>query len=229
MIDLIFDILPQIHGGGDHQGFSPVKGLEGFLTFIESLSTKNPAEIFATIMPGITAMDNIHPLIVHFPIALLTLFFIVDTLGGVLAKPGWRIFATPLLYIGTFSAILTVAAGFQAAYSAPHNDITHAIMLRHQTFGITVTVLALMLSLRRFFAADSFLYTRTYGHFALSGLLVILLLLGADLGGLMVYQYGVAVTPLQHDLTPAISSHTHSHSHDSGIHTHDHGVSGRTH
>ncbi len=39
MIDLIFDVLPQIHGGGNHGGLGAVKGLEAFLTFLESLST----------------------------------------------------------------------------------------------------------------------------------------------------------------------------------------------
>ncbi|WP_428354086.1 DUF2231 domain-containing protein [Methyloprofundus sp.] len=223
MIDLIFDVLPQIHGGGNHGGLGAVKGLEDFLTFLESLSTKTPGEIFAAFMPGISAMDNIHPLLVHFPIVLLTLFFITDTLGGLFAKPGWRHFATPLLYIGTLSAMFTVAAGFQAAYSAAHNDATHAIMLRHQAFGISVTVIALLLSLRRIFASDNFIYTRTYGHFALSALMVILLTLGADLGGLMVYQYGVAVRPvIQLEITdPQIPQHVHSHDSAAHIHTYD--------
>lgn len=258
MIDLIFDVLPQIHGGGNHQGIGAVKGLEAFLTFIESLTTKSPAEIFATFMPGISAMDNIHPLLVHFPIALFIIFFFADTIGGLLSKPAWRQFATPILYVGTFSAILTVAAGLQAAYSAPHNDATHAIMLRHQYFGITVTVIALILSLRRYFAAEEFLYSKTYTHFALSTLLVILLILGADLGGLMVYQYGVAVNPLMqapaheqqiqhtHDHNPEISGHSHSHDSaspvqtyklstptevqpDSTPHLHTHGEHGHTH
>ena len=224
MIDLIFDVIPQIHGGGNHDGLGAVKGLEAFLTFIESLTTKSPAEIFAAFMPGISAMDNIHPLLVHFPIALFTVFFFADTVGGLLSRPAWRIFATPLLYIGTFTALLTVAAGMQAAYSAPHNDATHAIMLRHQAFGITVTVLALLLSLRRYFAADSFFYSKTYGHFALTGLLIVCLTLGADLGGLMVYQHGVAVAPvMKHNLpvTTIVEQVPHSHKHDSPAHTHD--------
>ncbi len=225
MIDLIFDVLPQIHGGGDHQGIGAVKGLEAFLTFIESLTTKSPAEIFAAIMPGISTMDNIHPLLVHFPIVLLTVFFIADTLGGLLSKTAWRKFATPTLYLGTFFSLLTVAAGFQAAYSAPHNDATHAIMLRHQAFGITVTVLALILSLRRYFAADDFLKTKTYGHFAISTLLVLLLTLGADLGGFMVYQYGVAVAPVMQKKTTDIVQqppHPHSHTHNLAEHSHSH-------
>lgn len=234
MIDLIFDILPQIHGGGDHQGIGAVKSLETFLTFIESLTTKGPAEIFAAFMPGFASLDNIHPLIVHFPIALFTLFFFADTIGGLLAKPAWRIFATPLLYIGTFTALLTVAAGFQAAYSAPHSDVTHAIMLRHQTFGLLVTILAFILSIRRYFAPYDFLSTRTYGHFALSTLLVILISFGADLGGFMVYQHGVAVTPVMesnalfmleqprhtHDYNYAPAAH-HQHD-DATAHSHEH-------
>ena len=247
MIDIIFDILPQIHGGGNHQGIGVVKGLEAFLTFLESLSTKSPSEIFAAFMPGISIMDNIHPLLVHFPIALFSLFFFADTLGSLFAKPTWRNFATPLLYIGTITALLTVAAGLQAAYSAPHNDSTHAIMLRHQAFGISVAVLACLLSLRRLFAADSFISTKTYGHFVLSGLLLLLLTLGADLGGLMVYQHGVAVssdtgkklpTLMSHDVPtphshhsaphahmdqlpkPAATPHTHTHTHDGHQHTH---------
>ena len=226
MIDLIFDVLPQIHGGGNHGGIGAVKGLEDFLTFLESLSTKSPAEIFAAIMPGISAMDNIHPLLVHFPIALFTIFFFADTFGGLFSKPAWREFATATLYIGTFSAILTVAAGFQAAYSAPHNDVTHAIMLRHQAFGISVAVLASILSLRRYFAADSFIYTKTYGHFALSGLLVLLLTLGADLGGFMVYQYGVAVAPVMQKNKPQSQSQpVHGHRHDgSAPHVHNYSI-----
>ena len=225
MIDLIFDILPQIHGGGNHQGLGAVKGLEAFLTFLESLTTKSPAEIFAVIMPGFSAMDNVHPLLVHFPIALFSVFFIADTLGGLFSKPAWRIFATPLLYLGTLTAILTVAAGLQAAYSAPHNDATHAIMLRHQAFGITVTVLALILSIRRLFAADSFIYTKTYGHFAISGLLVLCLTLGADLGGLMVYQHGVAVAPvMQKNKTNIKNQPQHVHNHDTSSHVHTYDI-----
>lgn len=233
MLDSIFNILPQIHGGGDHNGTGAIKGLEEFLSFLESLSTKSAAEIFAAFMPGISALDNIHPLIVHFPIALLTLFFFADTLGGLFAKPAWRHFATPLLYIGTMSAILTVAAGFQAAYSAPHNDATHAIMLRHQGFGISVTVLALILSMRRFFAADDFIASKTYGYFALSALLVILITLGADLGGLMVYQHGVAVTPVMQNHTTNSIPEPHPHAHDHNLSpspdTHSHDAHQHTH
>ncbi len=228
MIDLIFDILPLVHGGGQ-EGFSPAKGLASFLVFMESLTSMTATEIFAAFLPGMTRLPNIHPIFVHFPIALLTLFFIADLLGSLFAKLEWRKFASGALYSGTFFSLLTVIAGYQAAHSIPHNDMVHTIMLRHQAFGISVTVLAFILSLRRYFSADTFLASKTLGHLSLSALLVILLTLGADLGGLMVYQYGAAVTPslseknlILHDsLTPP------SHNHDHSAHTHHH--SGHSH
>lgn len=236
MIDLIFSGLPQVHGGGDHQGIGAVKGLEAFLTFLESLTTKSPEEIFAAFMPGISILDNIHPLLVHFPIALLVTFFLIDGAGTLLSKLRWREVATPLLYIGTLAAAFTVIAGFQAAYSAPHTHTTHVLMLRHQAFGISVAALAIILSIRRHLASYFFLESKTYGHFALSGILVMLLILGADLGGLMVYHHGVAVTPVmqyqkrleqikqRHYPTPKPQNHSHStphsHAHDGHQHTH---------
>jgi uncharacterized membrane protein len=229
MIDLIFDVLPLIHGGGQ-EGISPAKGLEAFLTFIETLTTLSPAEIFSTLLPGISALPNIHPLIVHFPIAFFIAFFIADTLGSLFSKLTWRQFATNVLYLGTVSALLTVAAGMQAAYSVPHDDITHAIMERHEGFGISIAVISILLSLRRYFAAEDFLNQPTYGHFALSALLILLLTLGADLGGYMVYQHGVAVTPVMHQevspepepIMPHDDSTAHGHNHDGHEHSHTH-------
>lgn len=228
MIDLIFDVLPLVHGGGQ-EGISPAKGLEALLGFIETLVTLSPAEIFSTLLPGISALPNIHPLIVHFPIAFFVAFFFADLLGGLFANLAWRKFASIALYLGTLSAFLTVAAGIQASHSVPHDDITHAIMLRHEGFGISVAVLALILSLRRYFASENFLVSHTYGHFALSALLISLLTLGADLGGFMVYQLGVAVTPVmlqetsaqpEPTMTPDQQNTVHEHSH--GVHEHSH-------
>lgn len=209
MIELIFDVLPQIHGAG-HEGIGAVKGLAAFLSFLESLTTMSAAQIFAAFLPGIAALNNIHPLLVHFPISLFIVFFISDVLGCLFNKIQWRQFASFALYIGAISAILTVAAGFQAAYSVTHNEATHLIMLRHQSFAVTLTLLAISLSLYRFFADQSFLQKKTYLQFFFSALLILLLTFAADLGGLMVYEYGVAVKkPAKIISAPAPHAHTH--------------------
>jgi uncharacterized membrane protein len=214
MIDLIFDVLPQIHGVG-HEGLGAVKGLVAFLTFLESLASMNVTQIFAAFLPGITTLNNIHPLLVHFPITLFTVFFISDLLGCLFKKTQWRQFASFTLYLGTISAILTITAGFQAAYSVSHNDATHLIMLRHQSFAIALTLIAFSLSMYRYFADQRYLQKKTYIQFSLSSLLTLLLIFTADLGGLMVYEYGIAVKKPAKIISPVIShSHTHlGHSH----------------
>ena len=177
MINLIFDNLLQIHGGG-HDSIGILKVLEDFLSFLELLTQQSLAENFASLLPGISSLNNLHPMVVHFPIALFTIFFLTDLFGSLLKNKLWRQCATGLLYAGTLSAILTVILGFQAAHSIEHNDAVHQIILRHQILGISVTLLAIILSIRRFFANENFLNTATYGHFSLSAILMILLIFG---------------------------------------------------
>jgi hypothetical protein len=70
----------QIHGGGDH-GDGIADSIASLLSFVEALLAKNPMDIFASILPGISQMQNIHPLLVHFPIAFLSAFFVLDLAG----------------------------------------------------------------------------------------------------------------------------------------------------
>jgi uncharacterized membrane protein len=182
----------QIHGGAD-QGGGIVESISSLLAFFENLSTQGPGEIFSSIMPGIAGMDNIHPLLVHFPIAFLSAFFALDVIATLAKKEQWRSVASWFLYFGTVAAVFTVIAGFIAANSVAHGENVHNIMERHEHFGVSVFSLALVLSVWRMKSgalirggANSFFLT-------LSALLCVLMLLGADLGGLMVYHYGVAV------------------------------------
>lgn len=203
----------QIHGGADHNGVA--EAVASLLTFIEGLTAKSPPEIFAALMPGIANMDNIHPLLVHFPIALLSSFFVLDLLGSVLKKPHWRSAASFFLYLGAIAAALTVIAGFSAADSVAHGQNVHDIMENHEHFGVSVLSLALILSLWRLKSRDLIHGGANVFFQILSALLVVIMILGADLGGLMVYHYGVAV-----DAAPVSESgHEHDHSHE---HEHSH-------
>jgi len=127
--------------------------------------------------------------LVHFPIAFLSLFVAVDLIGTAAKKSEWRSFASGLLYIGTVFAGLTVWAGFVAADTVPHGHNVHDIMERHEQLGISILALSMALlagRLRR--PVDGWgIYN------ALSLILLGVIIFGADLGGLMVYKYGVAV------------------------------------
>ncbi len=142
-------------------------------------------------MPGVAAMKNVHPLFVHFPIALLNAFFPMELLGFLLRKEGMRNAASWMLYLGTLGAAAAVIAGLQAASTASHNEVVHAIMERHEGFGITVLVLSGLLSAWRLIVRGRFPVKAQLAHLAVAFITVAIMTFGADLGGMMVYKYGV--------------------------------------
>ena len=212
----------QIHGGADHGG-GIVESLASLLGFFEKLSTQGPGDIFSSIMPGIAGMDNIHPLLVHFPIAFLSAFFALDVVGTLAKKPQWRSVASWFLYFGTVAALFTVIAGFIAANSVPHGQNVHDIMERHEHFGISVLSLAVVLSLWRMKSGGLIRAGANSFFLILSALMCVLMMLGADLGGLMVYQYGVAVKAVQVPEGGYDHGHGHEAEHNQGDgHEHSH-------
>lgn len=202
----------QIHGGAD-QGGGIVESVSSLLAFFENLSTQGPGDIFSSIMPGIAGMDNIHPLLVHFPIAFFSAFFALDLVGTLAKKPQWRSVASWFLYLGTVAALFTVIAGLIAASSVAHGENVHNIMERHEHIGISVLSLAVVLSIWRIKSGALIRGGANSFFLILSALLYVLLMLGADLGGLMVYKHGVAVK------AASIPEDSHQHVHGD---THDH-------
>ncbi|MCK5727782.1 MAG: DUF2231 domain-containing protein [Methylococcales bacterium] len=202
----------QVHGGSGSGGI--VAMLDGVLSFIEMLVDNSFADIFIIMMPGITAMSNIHPLVVHFPIAFLISFFVIDLIGTLFRQPHWRTVASGLLYLGTIGVICAVIAGFLAADAVAHDETIHAIIEKHEMLGIASLSLALILSIWRLLAKGMVRGVVNVLHVFLSATLSVLIMLGADLGGLMVYKHGVSVDAVKINQTPAFQEHSH---HD---HTH---------
>lgn len=197
----------QIHGGADHGG-NIVEHVAELLMFFESLGQLGPGGAFSAIMPGLAGMENIHPLLVHFPIAFLLAFFALDCLGTWAKRPQWRMVAGYLLYFGTLGAAFAVAAGLQAAHSVAHGDDVHAIMERHEHIGLAVLALSVALSAWRIRRGGLPSGNGNRVYLLLAGALCVLISFGADLGGLMVYRYGVAVKAVG-----VVSDHPHEHGH----------------
>jgi uncharacterized membrane protein len=177
-----------IHGNADGHN-ELLEMLTGLLGFFEGLTANSGASNGTNFLEGIASITNIHPLLVHFPIAFLSLFVAVDLIGTAAKKSELRQFAGGLLYLGTVFAGLTVWAGIHAAETVPHGHNVHAIMERHEQLGLSILALSMALTawrLRR--PVDSW---GIYNVFSI--VLLGLIIFGADLGGLMVYKYGVAV------------------------------------
>ena len=211
-LDMNEFLLFQVHGGGGHQsGEGVASSVEALLTFLESMVGLSASEMFAVIMPGVSAMSNIHPVIVHFPIALLVMFFLLDLIGSVLQKDNWRQVAGGMLYLGTITAAIAVVFGFMAAGTVDHGENVHLIMGRHKFFGLSILSLSVVLSIWRLISGGVIKGVSNLFFLLFAVLLNILIMLGADLGGLMVYKYGVAVEAVELTTMDYFQEHTHSH------------------
>lgn len=162
-------------------------------------------ELIGKILPGVAEMANIHPMVVHFPIALLNGFIMMEVLGFLLRKDDLRTAARWMLYLGTLGAMAAVAFGLRAEGSLPHNEDIHEILLSHKSFGITVLVLSLVLSAWRLLRERVFKTPERVAHILLGVIMLGVMALGADKGGLMVYKYGAGVKAV-----PVAEGHDHS-------------------
>lgn len=188
--------LPAIHGGG-HDGVGGIVGLlDHVLTDVsralESGADWNP-------IAGIVALgSNVHPMIVHFPIAFLGAFLVLEIVGLIWRRPGLRSLASGMLYLGALSAVAAAGAGLIAEDSVPHGAAVHDIMEWHERLGLTVAVLSVGLAIWRVVLGGVILGGMAQAlHLFLAAIIGVCLFFGADLGGLMVYQYGVGVKNLQ--------------------------------
>jgi uncharacterized membrane protein len=218
IMTLFHSLTFMVHGGADHGG-GIAAAVAGLLNFLEKLAGMEPPEIFAAVFPGIESMQNIHPMLVHFPIAFLSAFFLLDLAGSLFRKPVWRAVASWLLYLGALTSIFTAAAGLIAANSVAHGGDVHGIMDRHEHFMLTVLILSLLLSAWRALQGGAIEGAANTLFLILAAVMAGVLVLGADLGGLMVYRYGVAVSavPVTEEAL------MHSHSGEEAAHEHDHG------
>lgn len=142
-------------------------------------------------------MQNIHPIFVHFPIALIVVSFLLETAGLYLKKEELRSAAKWNLWIGVFFATFTVGTGLWAEETVKHPEEAHEIMELHETFGWLILVSASLLSLWKLKAKPE--WEEKYKFFVLSyyTVMISILIFGAHLGGRLVYEFGTGVNVIQ--------------------------------
>ncbi len=170
------------------------------------------------LFPGMAILkNNVHPLMIHFPIA----FFL-----GALAMEGMAVVrdekfhfvATWMLYLGTLSALIALPTGFIAAdmiaatdprgHDAPGHDFIHV----HRDWMVATTLFGTVLSVYLFWInASKRWISQRWGLLLGLGVLSLLVAMGADRGGRLVFEFGTGVNP---DLMKEVphdeeSEHTH--------------------
>lgn len=94
-------------------------------------------------MPQI--IPNLHPLLVHFPVALITISAVFHIIATVTRNKPCAVLAHTSLWLGALLALPTVLLGWQAFNSVNHDEAGHAAMLVHRAWALsTLAVLVLL-------------------------------------------------------------------------------------
>ena len=91
------------------------------------------------MLPPMPSWDGLHPIIVHFPIALLLIAPILIVLGLIFYNNGKAFFysAFVLMLIGTITAIIAVATGEAAGEIAERMANVEAVLENHEELAET--------------------------------------------------------------------------------------------
>ena len=141
---------------------------------------------------------NIHPLIVHFPIAWWIAALTVDVVALALPRAGWADTVATVLYpAGSFSAVVAYFSGRQAATAALIPGMAHPIVQQHANWALATSVTFAVVTLIRVWVRfhqprpPRSVRTVLVGA-ALAGL--VLLFQTGERGAQLVYEYGVGVS-----------------------------------
>jgi uncharacterized membrane protein len=146
------------------------------------------------ILPGASQLQNYHPLLVHFPIAFIYGASLMYFLAWLTASEKLQWTSLWMLLLGALGAAAALISGFYAAPGLMISESVRNQLLTHHKHVMVATSL-LTAALTLWALASRPMPTR-FRYLFLAALLalVLLLTLGADLGGEMVYAYNAAGT-----------------------------------
>ncbi len=138
---------------------------------------------------GLEAVQNLHPLVVHYPVALLTLAALLYVVAGTLKRDAWAWPALWMLAIGTLGAGIALWTGLRAGAGVMvAESVREHILVHHKQFMIAVFAMSVLLTAWALYAPP--LPQRGRAVFlALMVVMAVVLMKGADYGAWMVYGY----------------------------------------
>jgi uncharacterized membrane protein len=156
------------------------------------------------VLPPWPGWDGLHPLVIHFPIALLMVapvFLLLAIVGRTHATAfSWSAFV--LLLLGTIAAFVAVSTGTAAGELAERSDAINAVLMRHEElaeqtrniFAVITSAYGVLLLL----PVMSKRLARGKYRAVVSGIAALVVLAGslqlvrtAHQGGLLVHRFGV--------------------------------------
>lgn len=162
-----------------------------------------------SILPGLKSAVNLHPMMVHFPIA----FWVAATMAWTFAlwrrnDEVWK-FGLWLHTAGALTALVAVGFGYLGTSIMGHDSPGHDLVHVHRDIMKIATILSLLLT------ALAWWRRRATGKWrialvALATIQAVVMTIGSDRGAVLVYQNGVGVeiTPADSESETPPDSHT---------------------
>ena len=142
-------------------------------------------------MNEVIPVYRLHPMVIHFPIALLLTGFGVHVLRHLREGHGWLVQAESwLLWLGTGSLLASLVLGLVAENSAPHVPAAWRVLRDHKALALWCGGLFTLLSLRAKFAPGRLGNVFSLVWAIASGLLIVT----AHHGAQLLFQFGMAVS-----------------------------------
>ncbi len=140
-------------------------------------------------LPGVQHLQNIHPLLVHFPIAFLMGAALFYFLAWVFRSDKLATTAFMILILGTISAAAAVGSGLYGEEGVMvSRSVREHLLDVHEEFMLATLGLSIVLTLWALFARPFPRKGRPF-FLLLFVVLLVIMTLGADYGARMVYDY----------------------------------------
>ena len=147
-------------------------------------------------------MHPIHPIVVHFPIALLCVSVAFDALASRWPTGGLRETGLYTLLAGVVSAALAVATGGMEEDMAERAGAPESVLELHESLGTVTLVLFVALLGLRLAMQWGWLKEIRSLTLGLGVIGIVILALTGYWGGELVYTYGVGVKAVMSPMTP---------------------------
>lgn len=141
------------------------------------------------LLPGVQHLQNIHPLVVHFPIAFLVGAALFYFLSWIFRNQTFAMTAFLLLILGTLAAGAAVGTGLYAEEGVMvSRSVREHLLELHETFMLVTLGLSIVLSVWALIARP-FPKKGKWIFLLLFLILLGIMTVGADHGARMVYDY----------------------------------------
>lgn len=141
------------------------------------------------LLPGVRHLQNVHPLVVHFPVAFLTGAALLYILAWIFRSDRFAFTAFVVLILGTISAAAAVGTGLYAEDGVMVSfSVREHLLDDHEDLMLTTLGVSMVLLIWAFFARP---FPKKGRPFFILLFLVLLgiMTVGADYGARMVYDY----------------------------------------